>query len=183
MDYKITQSQLNSISEKFDFDTFTPEKFAYAIKDEGIYHPEVVIAQSIEESGWYKSDIFKENNNPFGMKKPSIRTTTATGENRGHATYSNWRDSVKDYKLWQDYYEKKRKEKGKQPISTMTQEEYLKLLDSIYCFPPDCKQGSYSQKVRKLLGKAKEFLNNTSLLDIMSTKFYKLINYLKNLEN
>ena len=66
-----------------------------------IAHPDIVMAQAIIESGNFKSNIFKENNNLFGMKMPEYRKTTAIGINRGHAVYRNWRESVIDYALWQ----------------------------------------------------------------------------------
>jgi flagellum-specific peptidoglycan hydrolase FlgJ len=71
------------------------------IIDLNIAHPDIVIAQAIIESGNFKSNIFKENNNLFGMKMPAYRKTTAIGINRGHAVYSSWRESVIDYALWQ----------------------------------------------------------------------------------
>ncbi len=62
-----------------------------------------VLSQSILETNAFTSNIFYENNNLFGMKKPRIRQTKATGTNRGHATYDHWSDSVKDYYLWYDF--------------------------------------------------------------------------------
>ena len=78
----------------------------------GIKHSEIVLKQAILETGHFSSDIFKENNNLFGMKEAKQRTTTALGTNRNHAYYINWKASVVDYCLWQrryyksgDYYE------------------------------------------------------------------------------
>ena len=68
------------------------------------YEPEIVFAQSILESARYTSNICIENSNLFGMKLPTQRPTTAIGENRGHAVYHNWIDSVIDLALWQEYY-------------------------------------------------------------------------------
>ena len=56
------------------------------------------------ESANFKSKIFKENNNLFGMKMPKRRKTMAIGINRGHAKYSSWQASVIDYKLMQKRY-------------------------------------------------------------------------------
>jgi uncharacterized FlgJ-related protein len=75
--------------------------YAYIIAME-IKYPEIVFAQAKLESSHFKSKIFRENHNLFGMKLPRKRKTTATGENRGHSVYSNWMSSVQDYKLWQD---------------------------------------------------------------------------------
>jgi uncharacterized FlgJ-related protein len=68
----------------------------------GIAYPDVVLAQAKIETGNFTSKIFRENNNMFGMKLPYRRKTTAVGENRNHAKYTDWIQSIKDYKLWQD---------------------------------------------------------------------------------
>ena len=68
----------------------------------GIAYPDVVLAQAKIETGNFTSKIFRENNNMFGMKLPERRQTTAVGESRNHAKYTNWIQSIKDYKLWQD---------------------------------------------------------------------------------
>jgi uncharacterized FlgJ-related protein len=80
---------------------FSKENMIKLIIELNIAHPDIVIAQAIIESGNFKSNIFKENNNLFGMKMPKYRKTTAIGINRGHAVYSSWRESVIDYALWQ----------------------------------------------------------------------------------
>jgi uncharacterized FlgJ-related protein len=68
----------------------------------GIAYPDVVLAQAKIETGNFTSRIFIENNNMFGMKLPERRRTTAIGENRNHAEYTDWIQSIKDYKIWQD---------------------------------------------------------------------------------
>ena len=68
----------------------------------GVAYPDVVLAQAKIETGNFTSKIFKENNNMFGMKLPERRQTTAVGESRNHAKYTNWIQSIRDYKLWQD---------------------------------------------------------------------------------
>ena len=73
------------------------------IMDEiGIEYPDIVMAQAKIETAHFTSKIFRENNNLFGMKLPEKRSTTATGEQYNHATYTSWRQSVIDYKIWQD---------------------------------------------------------------------------------
>ena len=47
-----------------------------------IQHPEVVLRQARIESGNFKSRIFLENNNMFGMKMPNKRPNMASGSNR-----------------------------------------------------------------------------------------------------
>lgn len=59
-----------------------------------------ITAQAAHETDNFQSDIFKKNNNCFGMKLARVRKTTATGERKGHATYSNINDCIEDYKIY-----------------------------------------------------------------------------------
>jgi len=68
----------------------------------GIVYPDIVMAQAKIETGHFTSKVFRENHNLFGMKLPRQRSTTAIGEQYNHAEYTSWRQSVVDYKLWQD---------------------------------------------------------------------------------
>lgn len=61
----------------------------------------VIYAQALLESAKFESNIYKENNNPFGLKQPKIRKTTAKGSNRGHATFNSVSESITDYFLRQ----------------------------------------------------------------------------------
>lgn len=88
----------------------------------GIRFKEIVLAQSKIETGHYQSKIFKSNNNLFGMKLARQRQTTAIGEQFNHAKYTNWIESLKDYKLWQDKYCKEFK----------SDDDYLNYLSDIY---------------------------------------------------
>jgi len=115
---------------------FSLDSLKSEIIKQGIKYPNIVLAQATWESGHFKSDVFKENNNLFGMKKPSVRKTLAVGENRGHASYNNWVDSVKDYKLFQD----------QNGYSNLSVDGYMKKLDSDYC--PGC---DYSKKIKTML--------------------------------
>lgn len=64
----------------------------------------VVIKQFVLETGWFKSKIFRENNNICGMKLPYKRYTKATGKKYKHAAYNHWTDSVDDYFLLIKYH-------------------------------------------------------------------------------
>jgi hypothetical protein len=75
------------------------------------------------------------------MKLARQRDTTAIGENRGHAKYKNWQDSVKDYKLWQD----------SNGMGILPKEQYINKLSNIYCPPPDCAKGLYSKNIKRML--------------------------------
>lgn len=88
-------------------DRFTKEKFKELLLDLNIKHPSLVYAQAIQETGNFKSSIFLENHNIFGMKTATVRATTNKGTNRGHAYYSSWQNSVLDYALYQSSYLRK----------------------------------------------------------------------------
>jgi uncharacterized FlgJ-related protein len=81
---------------------FSPSNMITTMTEIGIVYPDIVMAQARIETAHFTSKIFKENHNLFGMKLPEQRSTTATGEQYNHATYTSWRQSVIDYKIWQD---------------------------------------------------------------------------------
>ena len=85
-------------------DPFTDEKFVEMIILLGIKFPHIPYAQSKLETGGWKSPIFVENHNLFGMKQATRRVSTAKGSNKGHAYYDTWRESVYDYAFYQCRY-------------------------------------------------------------------------------
>lgn len=100
-----------------------------------IKFPHIVFAQAKLESGYFKSIIFRENNNLFGMKIASRRPTTNKGENRGHAVFDNWKESVLDYAFYQARF----------LGDIKTEEEYIQYLKANYAEDP-----GYVDKVIKL---------------------------------
>lgn len=70
----------------------------------GLVDPWLIAAQAALETGNFTSAIYVENNNLFGLKRPTQRPTTAVGSNRGHAVFLDRRDSVEDYFLRQSYF-------------------------------------------------------------------------------
>ena len=123
---------------------FTEKNLAQELKKQGIMYPDVALAQSMLETGYFKSNIFLDNNNLFGMKHPKQRPTLSKGPNRGHASFNNWQDSVKDYKMWQEYNK----------LSNLSKDQYIAKLNRIYCMPPSCGSNNYAKKVQSLLSKA-----------------------------
>ena len=87
----------------------------------GIKFPHIVYRQALLESGFFKSKIFRFNNNLFGMKHPNKRTTISKGNINGYAYYSNWKESLIDYSLWQ-----------KSNFIDGTELDYFKLLRKSY---------------------------------------------------
>jgi len=83
---------------------FSKEALVEELKRLNVRYPHIVLAQAMIESGHFQSNIFRTNNNLFGMKEAKQRTTTARGTNLGHAYYDNWRESILDYAMFQSAY-------------------------------------------------------------------------------
>ena len=106
------------------------------LKRLNIKFPHIVLAQSIIESGHFESNVFRCNHNLFGMKQARQRVTTALGTNLNHAYYSNWKESVLDYAMFQAAYLRDLK----------TEEAYLLYLDKNYAMAPN-----YDITVKKMI--------------------------------
>lgn len=114
------------------FSSFKDEVY-FEIKKFDIKYPEIVIRQAIVETGHFKSRIFKENHNLFGMKVPYNRKKSKglIGKHRGHAKYKCWQASVEDYSIWQKYMI------NKGYLDTTTEQAYLLSLDNMYAEDPN----------------------------------------------
>jgi flagellum-specific peptidoglycan hydrolase FlgJ len=83
----------------------TIDRLKMAIGINGIISPEIVFAQGRLETGHFQSELCTGHNNLFGMKKARRRQTTALGStDNDYASYLSWYDSVKDMKLFQEWY-------------------------------------------------------------------------------
>lgn len=70
----------------------TPENVYAQLEKFGIQHPEVVLRQSILETGWYECQYCSlQHNNIFGFRYK-----------KKYLEFDNWVDAVKYYKKWQD---------------------------------------------------------------------------------
>lgn len=83
---------------------FTKEKFIDKIKSLNFKFPHIVLAQAMLETNNFKSQIFLENNNLFGMKEATMRIRTAKGTQFNHAYYDNWMESLYDYAFYSSKY-------------------------------------------------------------------------------
>jgi uncharacterized FlgJ-related protein len=114
---------------------FSKENLVQVIKKIKINYPYIVLGQTIVETGHFKSKIFIENNNLFGMKKSSGRITMSDSTHNGHAYYDNWEDSVYDYALYQSTYLRKIKSEEEYfnylSRSYAESDEYVKLLKQV----------------------------------------------------
>jgi len=114
-------------------DAFNEDKMIEMMKDLNIKFPWIPMAQSIVETGHWKSNIFFENNNLFGMKEAKTRITTSLGTQNNHSYYNTWRESVYDYAFYQSRY-----------LGTITTEEdYYAYIQATYSETPD-----YSKQIR-----------------------------------
>jgi flagellum-specific peptidoglycan hydrolase FlgJ len=96
------------------------------------------LAQAKLESGHFKSTIFLENNNMFGMREAKLRANLAKGTNRAHAYYDSWQDCVLDYALYYSTYLYKIKTEG----------EYFEYLRQNYAEDP-----TYVQRLKQIIKK------------------------------
>lgn len=119
---------------------FSEDKLVELLKDCNFKYPYIVLAQAKLESGNFKSKIFKQNNNMFGMKKPRKRTTTASMEKNGYAYYRDWIDCVYDYGFYSCCN-----------LSEVNNEaEYYAVLSDRYAEDP-----GYIEKLRELISREK----------------------------
>ena len=119
-------------------DEFSEDKLIELLVKLKVQFPHVVLAQARLETGKYKSKIFRENHNLFGMKEASRRINTAVGTQYNHAYYEHWRESVYDYAFYQCRY-----------FGTIRNEEqYLISLGQSYAEDPD-----YVHKLRNEIKK------------------------------
>lgn len=112
------------------------------MKEMGVQHIDIALAQAILESGTFTSKMFKTKNNIFGMKVPGIRETTAINK-KGYASYSSWLDSVRDYKLYQDYVTKNK---------NVSRSKYLSIIASSYSTNPN-----YVPMLKKIIKENKQY--------------------------
>ena len=110
-----------------DADPFAKEKMVDMLTELNVKFPWIPMAQSMVETGQWKSDIFIENHNLFGMREAKSRITTAIGTNKNHAEYNTWRESVYDYAFYQSRY------LGK----IRSENDYYQYLDASYAEDPD----------------------------------------------
>ena len=119
---------------------FSRKKLKEYIDFLNIKHPDIVYAQAVLESGNFKSKLFLSQNNMFGMKQSYQRANTSSGNINNYASYSNWRQSVLDYALYQASYLRK-----------LDREQYFNYLDKNYA-----EDSGYSLKLREIIKRYEE---------------------------
>jgi hypothetical protein len=119
---------------------FSEEAFDLYLNSLNMKFTEIVKAQAILESSNFSSEIFKANNNMFGMKAAALRPTTNIGTNLGHANFSTWKDCVLDYAFYYASYLREVK----------TEEQYYAYLGRNYAEDPN-----YVSKLKNIVEKNK----------------------------
>lgn len=76
----------------------TKELVLSELRSLGVQHPKIVLAQSVLETGHYKSKVMKTHNNLFGFRTK-----------KGYIKFKNWKLSVAYYKWWQERHYKQNK--------------------------------------------------------------------------
>lgn len=119
-----------------DIDPFSEDAMIDVLLGLGVKFPYIPYAQSKLETGDWKSNLFIENHNLFGMKAATRRVSTAKGSNKGHAYYDNWRESIYDYAFYQSRY-----------LGTIkTEADYFQYLSASYA-----EDVEYVSKLKKLI--------------------------------
>lgn len=121
-----------------EYNEFSETKLIDKIKELNFKYPHIILAQAKLESGHFKSTIFLENNNMFGMKEAKLRANLAKGTNRGHAYYETWQESVIDYALYYSSYLR----------SINTEGEYFEYLRQNYA-----EDVTYVQRLKEIIKK------------------------------
>lgn len=121
-----------------EYNGFSEQRLIEKIKQLNFRYPHIILAQAKLESGHFKSTIFLENNNMFGMKEAKLRANLAKGTNRNHAYYETWQDCILDYALYYSTY-----------LSDIrTEGEYFEYLRQNYAEDP-----TYVQRLKEVIKK------------------------------
>ena len=119
-------------------DSLTIQNLTYVVWSLPFKHKDIIIAQAILESGWFKSKNCINNNNLFGMRQVYTRTTTADTVINGYSHYPNWKQSVIDYFILQS---------TRESIVPSNRTAYFHYLDKVYS-----EDGrSYSNQLKALI--------------------------------
>ena len=88
--------------------------------DNNAWYPDILLKQAKIESANYTSNVYKNTNNLYGIRKVGKRQTTQLNSiYNGYGCYNNWCLSVLDRMLWDVFVFK-----GEKP----SEEEYLKAM-------------------------------------------------------
>jgi flagellum-specific peptidoglycan hydrolase FlgJ len=98
------ENEVRIVNLQKEKDRFSKERFIDELKNKKVKFPYIVMAQAIMESGLGRSDLFKKNNNLFGMRQAKSRMTTAAESKSNFAYYNKWQDCILDMAYFQASY-------------------------------------------------------------------------------
>lgn len=128
----------------------------------------LLYAQAWHETGDFKSEVFKQNKNLFGMRHPSKRKTYSQGSNLGHAVFKNHFASVRDYFERQKYF----------GIADSSDNEYMaQTVGSNYAEDPN-----YKRKWQTVKNQIKMPFNNYVVLIIFFFSVFTMVMIFKTLK-
>jgi len=133
----------DTITESIDSSLLTKELLVSYLLHKKIHHPEVAYAIIRQESNMC-SNLFKTNNNLFGMRHPRVRPTKSLGSKKGFAHFEKWQHSVLDYKLYLEFVGGHK----------MTRAQYLLHIDRSYA------HAGYSTYISKFFDEFHALKNN-----------------------
>ena len=119
-------------------DHYSEDKLKEEIQRMNFKFSNIVLAQAIHETNNFKSKIFIENNNLFGMKEAKSRNTLALGTQNNYAYYNNWKESLIDFGFWYSSYAR----------TCKNEEEYFNLLSEMYA-----QDSLYVKKLKTIIKK------------------------------
>jgi hypothetical protein len=134
IDQKITEDKIMVFLTERNH--FTNEKFISKLKEMHFQFPHIIYGQALLETDHFRSRIFKENNNLFGMREATKRVNLCLGTENNYAYYNSWLDSVIDYGFYYSVY-----------LSRLSNEtEYLDFLGEFYA-----EDVNYVAKLKELI--------------------------------
>ena len=146
-DVKYISAETKSIiiKESDRANAFSKQHLKAYILELNIKFPYIVYAQARLESRNFNSDVFKANNNMFGMRIATTRPSTNHGEQLTYALYTSWKESVEDYAMFSAAYLNKIK----------TEDEYFQYLADNYAQDP-----TYVARLKAIIKEEGKFLKN-----------------------
>jgi hypothetical protein len=148
---KITENDVVLLYMDSENNSFSRKNFYEYLKKINIKFPELVFAQAIKESG-FKSTIWKNNHNPFGMKEANKRPNKQNGVQHGHAFYDTWKDACIDYAFYQSYI-------GLSKVKT--ENDYLQFLKEMNYYDVDHPNNvTYLSDLRKIADNIENYIKD-----------------------
>lgn len=148
---KVTENDVVLLYMDSENNSFSKRNFYEYLKKINIKFPELVFAQAMKESG-FKSPIWKDNHNPFGMKEATKRPNKQNGVQHRHASYDTWKDACIDYAFYQSYV-------GLSKVKT--KDDYLQCLKEMNYFDTEHPGNeSYLSDLKKIADNIENYLND-----------------------